>query len=55
MQLFGLSEVSRKIKHLLTHGNSRELEVLLARAGYGCVVNSGFTLMDRDRLAKEKF
>ena len=41
-----------KIKHLLTPGNSRELEVLLARAGDGCVVNSGFTMVDR--LANEK-
>ena len=43
-----------KIKHLLTPGKSRELEVLLAKAGDGCVVNSGFTVVDRDRLAKEK-
>ena len=43
-----------KVKHLVTSGNSRELEVLLAKAGDGCVVNSGFTVVDRDRLAKEK-
>ena len=41
-----------KVKHLVTSGNSRDLEVLLARAGDGCVVNSGFTVVDR--LAKEK-
>ena len=43
-----------KIKHLLTPGNSRELEVLLAKAGDGCVVHSGFTVVDRERLDKEK-
>ena len=43
-----------KIKHLLAPGNSRELEVLLAKAGDGCVVHSGFTVVDRERLAKEK-
>ena len=43
-----------KIKHLLIPGNSRELEVLLARAGNGCVVNSGFTVVDQDGVATEK-
>ena len=41
-----------KVKHLVASGNSRDLEVLLARAGDGCVVNSGFTVVER--LAKEK-
>ena len=43
-----------KIKDLLIPGNSRELEVLLAKAGDGCVVNAGFTVVDQDSLSKEK-
>ena len=43
-----------KTKHLLTSGNSREPKVLLAKAGDGCVVHSGFTVVDRERSDKEK-
>ena len=43
-----------KTEHLGKSGHSLELGNLLAKGGDGCVVRAGFTVVDLDKLEREK-
>ena len=43
-----------KTEHLISVGRSRELGDALAKEGDGCVLRSGFIVVDLEKVAREK-